>query len=282
MEQRKVNAKDIFLLLGSIGAAFGVNFGIALIGGMIITIYFVAVHGYNVEEVMQLVVSPGITMKLSCVMHASFILIFGIWYKFGFVKKNKIPVKQVFGIRNVICFAALGLGFQICISYALELVNIVFPAVMESYMKLMETMNIGNSWMAFVMTVFMAPIGEELIFRGVIMGYGKRVMPFLWANLIQAVLFGIYHMNLVQGAYAFVLGLVLGYLAKKCDSLLASIAVHFVINGSANVLSFLTSGASETASVGAGDMAVIVIISVMSAIICAVACYFVKGREVEG
>ena len=79
MEQRKVNAKDIFLLLGSIGAAFGVNFGIALIGGMIITIYFVAVHGYNVEEVMQLVVSPGITMKLSCVMHASFILIFGIW-----------------------------------------------------------------------------------------------------------------------------------------------------------------------------------------------------------
>lgn len=279
MEQKRGNGGDIALMLGAVVAAFGLYLGILIVGVMIVMVYFMAVQGYGMEEVMTCLEAPGVTMGITCVMHVSFVVIFGLWYKFGFVKKNKIPVKQVYTIRNVICFAALGLGFQFCISYMLELVNILFPAVMKSYMELVESMNIGNSWLTLVVTVCLAPIGEELIFRGVIMGYGKRVMPFLWANLIQAVLFGLYHMNLVQGAYAVVLGLVLGYLVKKCDSLLASIAVHFVVNGSANVLSFLTSGASETVSTETAGLGLVIFISVISAIICAAACYFVKGRE---
>ena len=280
MEQKKGNGKDILLLLGAIGAALAVNLGISFVGGIAITFYYMA-QGCNMEEIMQLATSPGVTMKLSCVMHLCFIVIFGIWYKFGFVKKNKIPFKQVYTVKNVMCFVALGVGLQICISYMLEIVNILFPAALKSYMELMEKMDLGNSWIALVMTVLMAPIGEELIFRGVIMGYGKRIMPFVWVNLLQAVLFGLYHMNLVQGLYAFVLGLLLGYLAKKCDSLLASIAVHFVVNGSANLVSFLSSGTGETTSTESMGLVLVIVISVISAIVCAAACYFVKGKTVE-
>ena len=37
-------------------------------------------------------------------------------------------------------------------------------------------------------------------------------------------------MNLVQGAYAFLLGMVCGYVVLKYESLLAGIAVHMVFN----------------------------------------------------
>jgi hypothetical protein len=40
-------------------------------------------------------------------------------------------------------------------------------------------------------------------------------MPFWVANILQAVLFGIYHMNPLQGIYAFFIGLFLGYVCHK-------------------------------------------------------------------
>lgn len=280
MEQRKVNAKDVLLLLASIGAALGLYLGIQIVGTIILMAYFMIAQGCSVWEAALAIYDDTILMWLTCVMHISFVLVFGFWYKFGFVKKSKIPFKRVYSIRNVACFVVLGFGLQFCISYVLELVNIVFPAVMESYMNLLEMMDIGNSWLTVVVTVCLAPIGEELMFRGVIMSYARKVMPFVWANLLQAALFGVYHMNLVQGVYAFVMGLLLGYLVKKCDSLLASIGVHFAVNASGNLLSFLFAGAGETTTESIGIVPVL-IISVISATICAVACYFVKGKQMK-
>ena len=282
MEQRKVQAKDVFLLLGAIGAALGLYLGVQIAGMIVVIVYFIAVQGYGVWAAVNMLYDSTVLMGLTCFMHVSFVLAFGIWYKFGFVKKNKIPFKQVYGIRNLACFVVLGFGLQFFISYVLELVNILFPAVMEDYMRLLESMDIGNSFITLVVTVCLAPIGEELMFRGVIMGYAKRVMPFVWANLLQAILFGVYHMNLVQGMYAFAMGLLFGYLVKKCDSLLASVAVHFVVNGSANLLTLLFSGESgATETTETMGLVPVLAISGISAVICGVACYFVNGRKKE-
>ena len=59
-----------------------------------------------------------------------------------------------------------------------------------------------------------APISEELLFRGLIMRsmepYGKK-----YAIFASALLFGIYHGNLVQIPFAFAVGLVLGYVTVE-------------------------------------------------------------------
>ena len=81
-----------------------------------------------------------------------------------------------------------------------------------------------------IATFVIAPIGEELFFRGVIMGYAKRYMPPAFAILFQGVLFGLYHGNIVQGIYACILGCLLGFVAYKADTLLASMILHFSIN----------------------------------------------------
>ena len=63
------------------------------------------------------------------------------------------------------------------------------------------------------------------------MEYLKKAGAGFWAaNVIQAFFFGFAHLNLVQGTYAFLLGLTCGYVVLRYRSLLAGIAVHMVFN----------------------------------------------------
>ena len=79
--------------------------------------------------------------------------------------------------------------------------------------------------------VILPPLVEETVFRGLIFHYLKKGGAGFWAaNLIQAVLFGIYHGNLVQGIYAFCIGLLLGYLAERYSSLIIPVMVHALFN----------------------------------------------------
>jgi membrane protease YdiL (CAAX protease family) len=85
--------------------------------------------------------------------------------------------------------------------------------------------------LAILAVVLLAPIAEELLCRGVILHYAMKATPKFWlANIIQALLFGIIHMNIIQGTYAFFLGLVLGWLRYRYKSLVAPTIMHLVNN----------------------------------------------------
>ena len=87
--------------------------------------------------------------------------------------------------------------------------------------------------MTFIAVSFLAPIGEELLFRGVVFSYARGALKKKWAILFQAVLFGIYHLNLVQFVYALVIGYILGVLADRAGSIVPGIVLHVIINLSA-------------------------------------------------
>ena len=55
-------------------------------------------------------------------------------------------------------------------------------------------------------------------------------MPFWVANLLQALLFGVFHMNMIQGVYAFVVGIVLGFICEKSHSIYPSMLFHILFN----------------------------------------------------
>ena len=100
----------------------------------------------------------------------------------------------------------------------------------------------------FFYSVLLAPVSEELIFRGVTLRQAKKTLPFWAANIFQAVLFGAFHMNMIQGIYAFCLGLLLGYICEKSGSIYNSIFLHFLFNLFGTVLSgLLTIGTSALA-----------------------------------
>jgi hypothetical protein len=82
-----------------------------------------------------------------------------------------------------------------------------------------------------IATVILAPIGEEVIFRGVLYPWAKRKFSPAIALWGTAVLFGAIHVNLSSFIPLTVLALVLVWLYEYTGNLLAPIAVHVVFNG---------------------------------------------------
>ena len=79
----------------------------------------------------------------------------------------------------------------------------------------------------FLYTAVFAPVGEELICRGLVMPQFQRYGK-VFAIVTSALLFGVMHANLFQMPFAFLTGLVLGYTAAEF-SLRWSILLHLLI-----------------------------------------------------
>lgn len=160
------------------------------------------------------------------------IVIFGIWYRKRCGGTFRINLKKDVHPLELLGIACLVPGSQYLSSLVASIVTIVFPDWLTTYEELLETAGLGEdiTLLMFVYSVLLAPISEELIFRGVTLRIAQRAFPFWIANTIQAFLFGVFHMNPLQGCYTFVLGLILGYICHKGGSIYHVIFYHFLFN----------------------------------------------------
>lgn len=131
-------------------------------------------------------------------------------------------------VTSVVFILAMGLWTN----YFNELADL--PNNMEAAFDMMMHHPLG-----IVAIVIMAPIVEELLFRGAIQGHLLRQWKHpAGAIVLSSLIFGLVHGNWVQAPFAFVTGLALGWMYYRTGSLLPGMLMHFVNNGTA-VLSFL-------------------------------------------
>ncbi len=83
---------------------------------------------------------------------------------------------------------------------------------------------------------FFVPLAEEFVFRG--LGYQRlrRRMDMFPAAVITAALFGLYHGNLIQGIYGFLMGILLAAVYEAYGCFLAPCLFHAAANLTAIVL----------------------------------------------
>ena len=110
--------------------------------------------------------------------------------------------------RHFVAAALMGYGMQIVTTLIMVLVNVLLPSVMEEYNTLVDGSGITTYGLMWVIsTLVLPPLVEEAGFRGLGLTYLERAgVPFAVANIVQALAFGIFHMNLTQGIYTFVGG----------------------------------------------------------------------------
>jgi hypothetical protein len=75
-----------------------------------------------------------------------------------------------------------------------------------------------------------APVGEEFLFRGVLLRAALRHVSFAAANAVQALLFAAVHFDLAAAPYLFACGLAFGWLARSSGGLLAPMIAHSIFN----------------------------------------------------
>ena len=167
------------------------------------------------------------------------IAVFLPWYYKSFVKKNpKILYKKSLGWKPLVLSASVMVCMYFVVTALLTGLGNIAPGLMESYKKLVETSALGVDMpITIVYVILLAPIAEELCFRGMVLGYlEKSNINVRNAILIQSILFGVMHMNLVQGAYAMLLGLILGYLRYKYKTVILTAGVHMFFNFTGSIV----------------------------------------------
>ncbi|WP_340112743.1 CPBP family intramembrane glutamic endopeptidase [Maribellus mangrovi] len=158
-----------------------------------------------------------------------FILIYGI-------KKSKEPVLDIFPFKlfNPLIFIPI-IAFLWGAHNFLDLVNEWVAKVLppppwfwELFNKIFEG-DYGFTGI-FLKVAVIAPVVEELIFRGLIFnGFRKNYNGFV-AVVMSALLFSLFHLNPWQMPATFVLGLLLGWLMLRTNNILAAIIGHSINN----------------------------------------------------
>lgn len=178
-------------------------------------------------------------------------------------------MSKIIDLKKIIYVIILGVAMEIVASFLLEKVLVFFPEIAIKYSQMISEMTVLSVSTVFFVVV-MAPIFEETIFRFLIMGGVNKLLPFIAANIIQAFLFGLYHMNLVQGIYAFILGLYIGYIKKIFGGIIYCIVFHMSLNLSGLFVDKVFGNQSEL---------IILICFIISAAIAAIITYNVKREE---
>lgn len=185
--------------------------------------------------------------------------------------------------RTVLAVILLGIGMQVLVTMLLNVILPLFPDVLREYNDLMESGGTDELSLFSVLSVaVLAPVSEELMMRGVALQFALRGVTPAWsarlapgaygrlplsktrfwvANVIQALAFGILHLNITQFAYASVMGLVFGWMFGLTGKLRYGMALHLAINFSsyfAGVLYGLFSLAGGEAGVALISAALIV------------------------
>lgn len=96
---------------------------------------------------------------------------------------------------------------------------------------------------------------------------------FFVVLIISSLIFGVYHGNIIQGTYAFIIGLILGIIAYR-KNLLASIWLHMVINGTGIVINYVI-----TEEIGSLLKGAITVFSIALGAVIFYCLVFSQGKE---
>lgn len=143
-------------------------------------------------------------------------------------------VQPSFGIALFVMGSALALMSNLPAGWLNELLESIVPTVEGSG----ASGGIGIDYaqpsvmatiLYVVRTAVLPAFYEEFIFRGILLGQLRR-----WGNgmaiVVSALLFGIFHSNLEQIPFAFLVGLALGYILVRTNNIWLTIAIHFFNN----------------------------------------------------
>lgn len=160
------------------------------------------------------------------------------WIRFAVRKKNflkEIECKKI-AKNSILPIVVIALGMNVVLSVVIG----YFPwpqGWMEAYME--NSSIIDGSLMSWLAAVVMAPLLEEIVFRGLVYTRLKKGMPAIAAAIVASLAFGLCHSGIIWMIYATALGLVMTWIFEKYQSLLANILFHLAFNLMGQIISMI-------------------------------------------
>ncbi|MCY6371170.1 CPBP family intramembrane glutamic endopeptidase [Clostridium ganghwense] len=158
-------------------------------------------------------------------------------------------------ITKIIC-----MNFAFSISFVVLVVSLAYMISPEFFNKLLAEVSEDNNTFSseiftFIAAVFLAPIVEEFIFRGIILNRLRMTRSTGTAIIISSILFGLMHGELAFLG-AFVFGIIMCLVYIKTENLMNTISIHFFNNLIAESSSFFPSTSSNVGSISKSQITI--------------------------
>lgn len=159
----------------------------------------------------------------------------------GFANQNpgeqRVRVRKFFrGFTEGIFLVLLAAGMAIGCNFLFSLTGFT-QASLEFSQVSARQMSAGLVCGLFLYGIC-SPLAEELIFRGVVFVRVKRYFPLTVSVIISALLFGLYHGNVVQALYGFLAGCLFAWYYYKYGSFFKTVILHGLFNITGFLLSY--------------------------------------------
>ncbi len=146
-------------------------------------------------------------------------------------KKNKINlILKTLGYGLISAVTGLALNLLINLSGLMQ----IFPVYAEKYTPVINSFNV---YFGTVLFVIVAPLAEEAFFRLFLFNFLRKKMGFAPAMIVSSLIFAVYHMNMIQGIYAFLMGLLFCFFYNKDHRFAVPVTMHAFANAAAYFIS---------------------------------------------
>jgi membrane protease YdiL (CAAX protease family) len=216
----------------------------------------------DMEKLIE-TIGPSLTLLLTDVPNMIFLLVF--WLVIRRIPKSDWQ-KETMSFKSLLQVFVM----MYAVSMVFHLIGLSIsqaaPAGGTEQLDMINQMVSSGIPTGIMMTVIIAPVLEELIFRKLMLdrirNYGEKT-----AIVFSALCFGLFHQNLTQFLFAFSVGLFLGYVYCKTGKVIYTMIMHALLNLVSSSIMLLLPQLTN----GTGGM---VILAVMAVVIVAL---FIMG-----
>lgn len=202
------------------------------------------------EDTLPLNAAVFQTIVSSLIYILTLVIVTGVPYG---IKKYKVTLEEM-GLTRLPSWADIGLAPMALIAYLLVsaalawLVTVLLPNLPVDTVQDVGFKALSRQYeytLAFLTLVVIAPIAEELLFRGYLQGKLQKHVPLIPAVLVTSIVFAAAHLPGSDGVQwnvaidVFALSIMMCFLRVITGSVWAGILLHMLKNGIAFFLTFV-------------------------------------------
>lgn len=226
--------KSILASVGYFILALGIQLTISLISGIVLGIIY-ALKNPNEATTNSNEITYFILQYTNYILLiSSIITVLVLMFIYSLKKRNIKNELLILRTKNSNLLIAILLGVSVWIFNvgALGLIEMsgFFQSAFDTFSQTTSIITQGSFFSSVLVVGIIVPFAEEFLFRGVIYRTLNRNLSIPLSIIIQALLFGVFHGNLIQGTYATLLGIIFGYITYKCNSLWPAYIAHMTNN----------------------------------------------------
>ena len=216
-----------------------ISFILALVIPNVLAFFILLIAGIIVGDITSLENTIFYKIMATLLSQAVFLSIY-----FYITKRKNIPLlksyeKDKLNYKQIIILVLIALVCLFLISPIINVFDAILVELGFSTSTLPISLNKPINFIYLILTLgVLAPLSEELLFRGIIFS-GLKEKGNKTAILISNLMFMLVHLSIHQTVYQFILGIILALVVLYTNNIFSSILIHFINNTFVLIINYI-------------------------------------------